>query len=136
MSEENKAVVRRGFEAFNSGNLDILDEVYAQEVKYHGAVGVEIGSLEGLKEYLNAFRTAFPDIRVTVESSISEGDLVATHATAVGTHEGELGDIAPTGKRAEGVRGFGMYRVRGGKIVEEWEVFDQMGMMQQLGVIP
>ena len=136
MSEANKAVVRRAFEAFNSRNLDVMDEVYAKGVTYHGGRGVEIGSLQGWREYLNTILIAFPDMHDTVEAIIAEGDLVAAHHTGSGTHEGGLEGIPPTGKKVTGIRGISIYRFSGGKVVEQWEVFDELGLMQQLGVVP
>ena len=136
MSEENKAVVRRAFEVFNSGNLAGLSEIYADNVIYHGATGMEIEGLEGVKAFIGTFLGAFPDMRINIEGMLSEGDLVAAHVTGGGTHTGDLEGLAPTGKKISGVRGLTICRVNGGKVVEEWEVFDQLGIMQQLGVIP
>ena len=136
MSEANKALVRRTFESFNSGNLGGLDQGYAADVRYHGATGVELNSLEDLKGYAKTFLDAFPDWSITLDPVISEGDMVVAHLVASGTHTAELEGIPPTGKRIEGIRGLSMTRISGGKIVEEWELFDQMGIMEQLGVIP
>jgi predicted ester cyclase len=81
------------------------------------------------------FLSAFPDTKMTIEDQLAEGDKVTTRWTATGTHTGELMGIPATGK-AVTVTGFDITRYSGGKSVEHWGQFDQMGMMQQLGVIP
>ena len=81
------------------------------------------------------YRSAFPDLRFTIEDMIAEGDKVATCWRAAGTHQGELMGIAPTGKRVE-VIGMIVSRFAGGKIVEDLEVMDTLGLLQQLGAIP
>ena len=136
MSQANKALMRRMADTFNDRNLDGLDDLYATDVRYHGATGVELNSLEDLKGYLKTFVDALSDLRTTVNPIVFEGDMVVAHFVVSGTHTADLEDIPPTGKRIEGVRGLSMTRISGGKIVEEWEVVDQLGMMQQLGVIP
>ena len=136
MSEANKALIRRMVDTFNSGNLDGLDQVYATDVRYHGATGVELNGLEDLKGYFKTFVDAFPDLRSTGDPIVSEGDMTVVHFVVSGTHTADLEGIPPTGKRVEGVRGLSMNRISGGKVVEEWEVIDQLGLMQQLGVIP
>jgi predicted ester cyclase len=81
------------------------------------------------------YQMAFPDVRMTVEDGFAEGDKVVVRWTGRGAHTGELMGIPPTGKQVT-VTGIDVYRVAGGKLVERWGEFDQMGMMQQLGVVP
>ena len=81
------------------------------------------------------YRSAFPDMQLTIEDQIAEGDKVVTRWTARGTHQGELMGIPPTGKQAT-VTGITVGRVANGKFVESWSNFDALGMMQQLGVVP
>ena len=90
---------------------------------------------EGHKYQLALFRNAFPDLRVTIEDTFSEGDKVADRWTGRGTHQGELNGIAPTGKRVD-CTGIVISRIEGGRIAEDWANFDDLGMMRQLGVIP
>jgi predicted ester cyclase len=78
---------------------------------------------------------AFPDLKVTSDFQVAEGDKVVMRWTGTGTHTGELMGIPATGKRIE-MTGIGIQRIAGGRIVEEWVESDQMGMMQQLGVVP
>ena len=90
---------------------------------------------EGVRWAARMFRTAFPDVRFTVEDQIADGDLLANRFTVRGTHQGEFMGIPPTGKQAT-VSGIDMIRVRDGKVVEHWVQMDQMGLMQQLGLMP
>jgi predicted ester cyclase len=88
-----------------------------------------------LKQYAAMNLGAFPDVRVSVEDQIAEGDMVVTRWTATGTHTGELMGIPPTGRRIE-ISGITINRFSGGRIAEDWYQSDDLGMMQQLGVIP
>jgi steroid delta-isomerase-like uncharacterized protein len=82
------------------------------------------------------YKTAFPDLNVTVEEVIAEGDKAVTRWTVRGTHQGEIEEFGPpTGKQVE-LKGLTMHRIEGGKIVEEWEGYDNLGVMQQLGLVP
>ena len=136
MSEENKAVVRRFHdEVLNKGNLALIDELCSHDLVDHTAPPGLPPGVEGAKQTLGIYLAAFPDLHVTMEDMIAEGDRVVVRWTASGTHKGDLMGIAPTGRRVT-VTGIAIDRIAGGKTVEHWEVFDQMGLMQQLGVIP
>jgi steroid delta-isomerase-like uncharacterized protein len=136
-AEVNKAIVRREVEEiFSRGNLDAADEIYAPDYVGHEPTTPEdIRGLEGAKQYAAVYREAFPDLQVTVEDQIAEGDRVATRFTARGTHQGELEGIAPTGNRVE-ITGIVISRVADGKIAEDWTNFDALGMLQQIGAVP
>jgi len=132
---ENKAVVRHcADEIFSQGKLDLVDQLYAPNYVYHGPDG-EMKGPESVTQAVTMYRTAFPDIRVKVEDFIAEGDKVVARYTITGTHQGDLMGIAPTGKPIM-MSGISIHRIADGKIVEEWDIYDRMGMMQQLGVIP
>ena len=137
-TEANKAIVRRIFEeAFGKGNLAVLDEIIAPD-QVNGGPGALPGmppGPEGNKMLITAYRNAFPDIHFTIDEQVAEGNTVVTRWTAHGTHNGELAGLPPTGKSAT-VVGMGVDRIENGKIVESWGLFDQFGMLQQLGVIP
>ena len=90
---------------------------------------------EGSKMLITAYRNAFPDLHFTIDEQVAEGNTVVTRWTAHGAHNGEFAGIPPTGKSAT-VVGIGVDCVEKGKIVESWGLFDQFGMLQQLGVIP
>src|SRR5918912_336768 len=137
MLEENKALVQRFVEeAFNKGNLDIADEVYAPRFFSHDPSTPEgERGPKDVKQFVNTYRSAFPDGHATVEDLIAEGDKVAYRWTYRGTHHGELMGIAPTGKEVT-ITGITIDRISGGRIEEEWNNFDQLGMLQQLGAVP
>jgi steroid delta-isomerase-like uncharacterized protein len=137
MSEENKQKARRFLEeAFNEGNLGVVDEIFASDYVLHDpAIPDEIRSPEGVKGFVQMYRSAYPDTDITVEDQIAEGDDVATRWTARGTHQGELMGIPPSGNRVE-VTGITVDRFSGGQFVESWTSYDALGMMQQIGTIP
>jgi steroid delta-isomerase-like uncharacterized protein len=139
MSEENKAILRRvNDEVFSQGNLDLVDELFAPDYVLHdpGLPGGELRGTEHFKQrWVSMFRTAYPDLQLSVEDQIAEGDKVVARYTGRGTHQGELMGIPPTGNEVS-VGGIIISRVSGGRVEEEWNSFDALGMMQQLGVIP
>jgi predicted ester cyclase len=138
LSETNKTLSRRFFdEVFGKGKLNVLDEIIARDHINSGPgtlPGLPTGP-EGAKQLVTVYRNAFPDLRFTIDDQIAEGDKVVTRWTANGTHQGELAGIAPTNKTST-VTGIVVDRIANGKIAESWGIFDQFGMMQQLGVIP
>lgn len=136
-TEENKALARRVIEEmFNNGNLDLAEEVIAPEyVDHDPAMPEDIRGPEGFKAFVAGYRAAFSDLHVEIEDQLAEGDKVATRWTATGTHDGDLAGIPPTGRRVT-TPGMEIVRISGGKLVEGWEGYDSMNMMQQLGVIP
>jgi steroid delta-isomerase-like uncharacterized protein len=137
VSEENKSLIQRFVEeAFNKGNLDVADEVYASTFIAHDPTIPEgQGSPEQVKQFVNTYLSAFPDGHTTVEDLVAEGEKVAYRWTFRGTHQGELMGIPPTGTQVE-ITGITINRLSGGKVEEQWNIFDQLGMLQQLGVAP
>lgn len=137
MSEESKTLVRRQEEElFGRGNLDVADEIYAPDYVGHDPSNPEdVRGLQAAKRAAAAYRQAFPDLLVTVEDLIAEGDKVAARLRFRGTHVGELDGIAPTGRRVD-CTGIVTSRIGGGRIAEDWANFDDLGMMRQLGVTP
>ena len=137
MSEENKALVRRQEEElFSGGKLDVADEVYAPSYVGHDPSNPEeVRGLQAAKRAASEYRKAFPDLQLSVEDLIAEGDRVAARLRFRGTHLGELNGIAPTGRRVD-CTGSVISRIEEGKIAEDWANFDDLGMMQQLRVIP
>ena len=137
-AEQNKTVARRFLvEVFGGGNLDLADELIAPNHVSSGPgtlPGLPSGP-EGQRQLIGFYRSAFPDVQFTVEDQIAEGERVVTRWTAQGTHTGEFAGLPPTG-RAATVTGVGIDRIVDGKIVESWGIFDQFGMLQQLGAIP
>jgi steroid delta-isomerase-like uncharacterized protein len=137
MSEENKAVVRRFIEeVWNNGNLDAIDELVADNhVDHDPAREGTPGGRQGMRGFVEMYRSAYPDTHLAIGEMVAEGDLVAMSWTATGTHQGELMGIAPTGRSVK-VTGIGIDRVSGGQIVESWANYDALGMLAQLGAIP
>ncbi|UXN67196.1 ester cyclase (plasmid) [Phyllobacterium sp. A18/5-2] len=134
MSEQNKAQVRRVIEEiYNRGDLGVVDEVAASNLVIH-ASSQEIRGREGAKQYVRVLRAGFPDLHLTVEDQIAEGDMVVTRWIARGTHTGEFQGIAPTGRKVR-VAGTDIDRIIEGKTVECWVHMDQLGLMQQLGAV-
>jgi steroid delta-isomerase-like uncharacterized protein len=137
MSEQNKAVARRiAEEVFEGGQLDLADELLDPSFVGHDVAMPEpLRGPQGVKEQAQGYRTAFPDIELTIENQIAEGDFVATSWTARGTHKGDLFGIAPTGKQVT-ISGVTIDRFKGGKIAEAWDTWDTLGLMQQIGAVP
>ena len=134
--EENKRIAHRIYEIINSGNVAEVDQVIARDIVDHEEMpGLEGSGVERFKQFLSIFRAAFPDLRMSAEDVIAEGDRAAVRYTMTGTHRGEFMGMAPTGKQIT-VAGIEIIRVAGGKAVEHWGVTDQMAMLQQLGAIP
>ncbi len=135
-AEENKEVMRRFWEGVNNGDMSVMDELAAPDVVIHFAGLPEpVRGIEAWKQMAQTYYSAFPDLQETQEDAIAEGDRVAARVSWRATHQGELMGIPPTGKQVT-VTGMRIFRLAGGKIVEEWGVDDALGLMQQLGVIP
>ena len=135
-TEENKARFRRYVEeAWNKGNVDIMDELMAAHYARHMAISAPPLTREGQKQRILGFRRAFPDLRLTIEDMVAEGEKVSIRITLRGTHQGEFMRVPPTGKQiAVGV--VDVARFEDGKVVEQWGQSDLLGLLQQLGVIP
>jgi len=132
--EENKAIVMRYVEEFwNQKNLDVLDELISPSAIAHEATTVHLfgQGLESLKQAAAMYIAAFPDLHVTVDDLIAEGDMVVERWTCTATNQGELMGIPPSGKQVAWT-GITMYRFADGKIVEHWWAWDALGLMQQL----
>ena len=133
-AEENKALVRRLVEAWNTRSWGVLDELMAPDCVDHYALPGQKPGREGYREAQISVTNAFPDIKFTIEDMIAEGDKVVVRLTCSGTNRGEILGIAPTNKRVT-VPEISIWRIVGGKFVEEWGFADRLGFMQQLGVI-
>jgi len=137
MSAENKALARRLVEeAFNAGRLEVVDELVASDfVEHDPSLTEEVRGPAGVKELIAGYRAAFPDIRITIEDQIADGDYVVSRWSGTGTHQGELMGMPATGKQAT-VTGITIDRIVDGRIAESWDNWDTLGLMQQLGAIP
>jgi predicted ester cyclase len=135
--EQNKVIARRVIEeGISPGRVTIADELIAPEfIDHSGPPGFPATGPESFKQLVTAFRSAFPDLAVTIEHLVAEGDKVVVAGTMRGTHQGSLFGIPPTG-RAFTMTATDILRIVEGKVVEHWGNEDDLGMMQQLGVIP
>jgi len=135
---ESKDVMHRWFEeVWNKGRESAIDEMFAAEGVAHGLVdenGEELRGPSGFKPFFHKFREAFPDIQVTVEDCIGEGDRAAARCRVRATHAGDSLGVAATNNAVE-FDGLCIVRVRDGQIVEAWNNFDFMSMSQQLNAI-
>lgn len=122
-------------EVFNKGNMDFIDSAVTQDfVEQTPSPGQEQG-IPGLRKWITEFRTAFPDLNMTVDHVVSEGDMVAMHVRMVGTNTGAMMGMPATNKKLD-VRGVDLLRFVDGKASEHWGYYEEMKMMQQLGWAP
>jgi steroid delta-isomerase-like uncharacterized protein len=137
MSEQNKTVVRRLFdELWNKGNLQVADQLIAPNYMDHDPSSPDFGKgPESEKKRVTHYRTAFQDLRLSIEDLLAEGETVVARWTCRGVHKGELNGIAPTGKQFA-ITGVTIVRFSNGKIVEGFVNWDALGLMRQLGVVP
>ncbi len=132
--EENKTIVRRYFEGAYQGD-SIVDEVLAHDYVGHFPPNPDVRGQEAVKQFNRQTRTAFPDLQLTLDELIAEGDKVVVRWTMRGTHLGEMrGGIAPTGKPFT-ITGTTTNRLAGGKIAEAWGNIDTLGLLLQLGLV-
>jgi steroid delta-isomerase-like uncharacterized protein len=135
--DANKNAARRVFEdVFNEGRFEAADElVHSDALGHDPAQPAPTRGPEGVKESVRGYREAFPDIHISIDEQVAEGDLVATRWTGRGTHRGELFGIPPTGKETT-VSGITIDRFKDGKIAESHTNWDTLGLLQQIGAIP
>jgi steroid delta-isomerase-like uncharacterized protein len=135
-AEENKAIIREFVEEFQGRrNLGAIYDYMSPDFVNHTAAEGAPNSREGVEAFFTAFYNAFPDFHATIIGQYSEGDKVATYKVFHGTHQGDFFGIPPTGKSME-MKVHDILQLRDGKIVGHWGYYDQLGLMQQLGVIP
>lgn len=130
--EDNIAAQERFTEGVVSGNLDVIDEVMADDVVDHDPAPFQGPGPEGFKEFFSTLRNAFPDLNIEPEHMVATEDDVAVAYTMSGTHEGEFLGVEPTSREVS-VRGVQIARFRDGQIVERWGSSDELGILQQLG---
>jgi len=136
MSSQNKEVSNQlTYEVWNSGNIDLIDEILSDDFIFHRAPPGLSNDREGFKQFVAMYRNAFPDVKFEVQSIIVEGDAVMSRWKASGTHTGEMMGIPPTGKKVT-VTGMTENRIEAGKITTQWNEFDDLGMLQQVGAMP
>jgi steroid delta-isomerase-like uncharacterized protein len=134
LQEQNKAIAKRAFEEIlDQGHYELAEQLYAKDFVNHGLH--RNATLDEDQAALKGWHQAFSDIAIVPEKLIAEGDLVAIYWVAHGTNTGTGNGLPATGKKAE-LAGITIWRIVDGKIKEEWSAFDQLSMMQQLGLLP
>ena len=134
LQEQNKALAKRAFEELLSkGKFELAEQLYAKDFVNHG-IHRNISLAED-QAALKGWHEAFPDVVIVPEKLIAEGDLVTIYWIARGTNTGAGNGLPATGKKVE-QSGITIWRIVNGKIKEEWSAFDQLSMMQQLGLLP
>ncbi len=140
MTAENKALIQRFCEVVNTKNFaaveGFVEDFFAVNYVAHenSKPGTSV-SHRGIKQYLNRFYAVMPDLHITVEDLVAEGDKVVIRWTMRGTHAGEFMGSAPTGNSVT-VKAIECFRIADGRIVERWSNWDQLALLQQLGVLP
>jgi predicted ester cyclase len=134
MSESNKALARKAWEAIAAGELDLLDEYYAPELVSHAAVGPAVEGRATFKKMLGVLNSAFHNMTIEMHEVVAEGDYVASRFNLSFTHAGDFMSI-PATNRDMNVEGMDMTRISGGKIVEVWGGMDQLSLLMQIGGI-
>jgi len=133
VEEQNKDIVKRYWNGkWNERRPEVLDELQTSDVVYHGT-SMQMNNLEEYKQVYSSFLSAFHDTKITIDEIIAEGDKVMTRVTLSGVHKGELEGMPPTGNAAT-MRAFTVFRLVDGKIVEEWEIIDELAMMMAIGM--
>ena len=130
--EQNLEMTKKLGEAVSSGNLQALHEIFSANVVEHDSAPGQGAGPEGYIKLFTIMRTAFPDLKITVDHIVQDENNLAMAYTMRGTHEGDFMDIAPTGKAFE-ARGMQISRFENGKIVERWGSSDELGLVKQLG---
>ena len=134
LQDQNKAIAKRAFEQLlSAGQFELAEELYAKDFVNHGIH--RDASLEEDQAALKGWHAAFPDVSIVPAKLIAEGDLVTIYWIARGTNTGTGNGLPATGRKVEQA-GITIWRIVNGKIKEEWSAFDQLSMMQQLGLLP
>jgi hypothetical protein len=137
-TKDLKALTRHWLEEFNKGKataMAVIEETLATNAVLHGPDGRDVRGLKEHKQMFGEMFDAFPDIHMTLDDIIVEGDKVALRYTMTGTHKGKYMGIPPTNKKMSASM-IEIDRIAGGKFVEGWARADTLGIMQQLGVVP
>ncbi len=135
-AEQNKATYRRFVdEVMHHGRLEVVDELIAPDAVDHAAMPGMPPGREGVKMRMAMLRTAFPDLHLTLDDQVAEGETLANRFTIRGTNSGTFMGMPATGKPVV-VTGIDLIRWRDGQIAEHWVQLDMLGLLQQLGVIP
>jgi steroid delta-isomerase-like uncharacterized protein len=134
MSQQNEAVVRRVIEeAWNRGNLAVIDECMTEDCRHEGPMDRFEGR-QGARDNVMKYRNAFPDCQLRIDELLSSGDRVVMRFTWSGTNGGSLEGMAPTNRAVKG-GGISIMTMRDGRIASEYSQWDALSLLQQLGVV-
>lgn len=134
--EKNKAIVRRIPEEIQTERrLDLMEEVFAEDVVEHGSPLGDVEGRDALKATFEGFQKAFPDLRVTVEHLVGEDEFVALHVRVRGTQDGPFMGVDPSGSKLD-ITGLVLHRIEDGMVAERWVYFDRLAWLNQLGISP
>ncbi len=133
--QKNKQTVRQYIEALNRQDTDRIEQLVSSSNYSLHFSGMPPMDMNGSKQFLVAFTSAFPDLTRNIEDMVAEGDKVAVRVNVTGTHNGELRGISPTGKKVS-FTSTEILTIINGKVTEEQATADRMGLMQQIGAIP
>jgi steroid delta-isomerase-like uncharacterized protein len=135
VADNEKIAHRFHMEIFQAGKLDVADELVASNFVAHSPGGPEVRGPDGVKQWAQAIRSGLPDIRLSHEHAVSQGEHVVIRWSGKGTHKGEMFGVPASGKPVA-ITGFDEFRIQNGKIVEMWQNWDALGFMQQVGAVP
>jgi steroid delta-isomerase-like uncharacterized protein len=135
MSKENQAALGKFAEAVATGNFDLFKDVVAPNCVDHDPAPGQVPGPEGYRMFFSGMRKAFPDMQVSLDTSVEDDNSIAFAYTLTGTQTGPLGDIPPSGKKVK-IRGMQISKFKDGKMVERWGSSDELTLLKQIGVIP
>ena len=136
MSDHRTLVQNFVEEVWNKGDFNATETYWAADYIDHNlAVPNQAAGGAGARQVFMAFKSAFPDLHFTIEDTLVEGDKIVWRWSSTGTNTGSMMGMPSTNKKAT-ITGIEIYRIANGKIAERWGNFDQLGMLQQLGVVP
>lgn len=135
MADQLEIMVKRFMEAFDDPESEAIEEVISPEFVMHDPVGMGARGPEGVRELIRTLRAAFPDLTFEIHDIVTGPDRAVVRWTVQGTHRGTFMGIEPTGKHAS-IEGMEIARVQDGKFVEDWVVYDALGLLKQLGAVP
>ena len=134
--EQNKAIIRRMTEVFyNQGHVELAEQFFADTYVHHDPASPQVRDRDGLQAGLRAFRSGCPDLKITIDDLVAEGNSVTKRWTYHATHTGDLSGLPPTGRPIT-MSGLELFRLADGKIVECWLAYDNFSLLQQLGIVP
>jgi steroid delta-isomerase-like uncharacterized protein len=132
--ETNKLLIQSGFEAWNTGGTEWIKQFTAPTFCGYAPTG-DIAGIDGYIAYFEALHTAFPDMKLTLDDLVAEGDTVVARYTFTGTNTGPLLTLPAVTGKSTTFAGITVFKIADGKIVATWNSFDRYRMLQQLGIV-